>query len=158
MRGMNWDDVHEHSQDELANQRETTELSSDSFFRILNDLQFSLRTWVTTYRSRCWCQAWWPAPDNVVNYEVRPSCCWEGDRYRRAEGCTDTCVDLKLVIVVEMNHARFQKGDRGSEPTGKLAVAGFLRNTGTDPLEKQLELIASRRRSVRLIVIKYVDD
>ena len=44
-------------------------------------------------------------------------------------------------------HVRIQRGDRGPDSPGKSQVAiGFLRNTGTDPIEKPLDprgLIAS---------------
>ena len=51
-------------------------------------------------------------------------------------------------------------GDRSLDPGKSQVAQGFLRNSGTDPLDKQLNpsgSIASRGKSVRCTV-KYVDD
>ena len=59
---------------------------------------------------------------------------------------------LSLHGIVHLNFQRGGGGAGGSDPQGKSQVAiGFLRNTGTDPLEKQLDLgpVASRGRFVR---------
>ena len=69
--------------------------------------------------------------------------------------------DLSLVVVTVCIHPWIQRGDRGlGPPIGKSQVAiCFFRNTGTDPLEKQLDLRSNcYSREVRRSCVKYVDD
>ena len=70
--------------------------------------------------------------------------------------------EISVLITYAQNHGRIQRGGRGPTcPPGKSQVAiGFLRNSGKDPFQKQLDplgSIVSQRRSVWLSV-KYGDD
>ena len=68
--------------------------------------------------------------------------------------------EISVLITYAQNHGWVQRG-KESDPHGKSEMAiGFLRNSGKDPLQKQLDplgSIVSQRRSVWPSV-KYVDD